>query len=147
MGAKVDLNEAPPRVSESDFGARNRIIERSVPLPFRIVAVQSLLAVTLALMFSLMGRTHVTAVLLAALVVVVPSVFFAWRVVVTRVPAGQEMSAARRLLGSGIVKSLATMGLLVVAFAQLRPEPLAFFVTMIALQGVYWLAPLLERNG
>ena len=36
--------------------------------------------------------------------------------------------------------------LLVVAFAWLHPEPMAFFVTMIALQAVYWMAPVLARR-
>jgi len=143
----VDLDEAPPRISESDFGARNSNIERSVPLPFKIVAVQGLLAVMLASTFSLLGRTHAAAVLLAAAVVIVPSAVFAWRVAATNVPVGQEMSAARRLLGSGIAKSLVTVGLLIGVFANLRPEPVAFFVTMFAMQCVFWFSPLFGSDA
>ncbi len=33
---------------------------------------------------------------------------------------------------------------MVVAFAYVHPEPVAFFVTMIAMQAVYWFAPMLD---
>ena len=39
-----------------------------------------------------------------------------------------------------------TFGLLVVAFAWFRPEPVAFFATMIALQVVYAMAPVLASR-
>ena len=142
----MEVGEAPPRVSESDFGARKRIIERSVPLAFRVVAVQGVLAVTLTMMFLLLSRTHAMSSLLAGVVMIVPSVFFAWRVAMD-VPAGQEMSAARRLMGSAIAKQLATVALLIVAFAEFRPEPLGFFATMIAMQGVVWFAPLFDTDA
>ena len=122
------------------------MIERSVPLAFRIVAVQGVLAAMLATMFLLFGRTQAASGLLAGFVVIAPSVGFAWRVSGTNVPKGQESDVARRVLGSGIAKMLLTFGLLVVAFAWLHPEPMAFFVTMIALQAVYWMAPVLARR-
>jgi F0F1-type ATP synthase assembly protein I len=83
---------------------------------------------------------------LAGIVVIAPSVGFARRVAAADAPAGQELDAARALLGSGIAKLVLTFGLLVVAFAWFHPEPVAFFATMIALQAVYWLAPMLARR-
>ena len=142
----MDPGEAPPRISESEFRARKRIRNGSVPLAFRIVAVQGVLAVLLATMFLLLGRTQAMSGLLAGVVVIAPNLGFAWRVSAANVPAGQELDAARRLLGSGIAKLMLTFGLLVVAFAWFRPEPVAFFATMIALQAVYVLAPLLARR-
>lgn len=145
-GAQVDTTEAPPRISESEFRPRKRFSHGSVPLAFRIVAVQGVLAVLLSTMFLLLGRTQAMSGLMAGIVVIAPSIGFAWRVVVADVPAGQELDAARQLVGSGIAKLVLTFGLLVVAFAWFRPEPVAFFVTMIALQAVYWLAPVLARR-
>jgi F0F1-type ATP synthase assembly protein I len=142
----MDVEEAPPRVSESDFGARNRTIERSVPLAFRVVAVQGVLAVALTMMFLLLSRAHAMSSLLAGIVMIAPNAFFAWRVALD-VPAGQEMSAARRLIGSAIAKQLATVALLIVAFAMFRPEPLGFFATMIAMQGVVWFAPFFDTDA
>ena len=104
---------------------------------------QCALATLLATMFLLLGRPQAVSALLAGVVVIAPSIGFARRVAATNVPAGQELDAARRLLGSGIAKLILTFGLLVVAFAWFRPEPVAFFATMIALQAVYWLAPVL----
>jgi F0F1-type ATP synthase assembly protein I len=109
----------------------------------RIVVAQCALATLLATMFLLLGRPQAVSALLAGVVVIAPSIGFARRVAATNVPAGQELDAARRLLGSGIAKLILTFGLLVVAFAWFRPEPVAFFATMIALQAVYWLAPVL----
>lgn len=145
QGAKVEPGKAPPRASEFDSGARYRILKGSVPLAFRIVAVQGVLAVLLATLFLLLGRAHAVSGLLAGIVVIAPSVGFARRVTAANVPEGQELDAARRVLGGGIVKLVLTFGLLVVAFAWFRPEPVAFFATMIALQAVYWVAPLLAR--
>lgn len=115
-------------------------------MAFRIVAVQGVLAAMLTTMFLLLGRAHAVSALMAGVVVIAPGVVFAWRVVRTSALPGQELSAARRLMASGVVKSLATVVLLIVAFAWFRPEPLAFFATMIALQAVYWLVPALARR-
>jgi len=115
-------------------------------LAFQIVAVQGVLAVLLATMFLLLSRAQAMSGLLAGVVVIAPSIGFARRVAAADVPAGQELNAARQLVGSGIAKLVLTFGLLVVAFAWFRPEPVAFFVTMVALQAVYWLALVLARH-
>jgi ATP synthase protein I len=126
--------------------ARIRIAERNVPLPFRIVAVQCGVAVTLAMMFLMLGHAHAMASLVAGVVVIVPGFYFAWRVVAVDATRGDELNAARRLLAGGVTKQLLTFGLLVVAFVWFRPAPVAFFATMIVLQAVYWLAPILGRQ-
>ena len=146
MGAQVDPAEAPPRLSESDFGTRKGIRNGGIPLAFRIVAVQGVLAVMLATMFLLLGRAQAMSGLLAGIVVIAPNMEFARRVSATNVQAGEELDAARRLLGSGIARLMLTFGLLVVAFAWFHPEPVAFFATMIALQIVYALAPVLASR-
>jgi F0F1-type ATP synthase assembly protein I len=144
MGVRIDWWRAPRRTLELDFGARIRIIERSVPLAFRILAVQGAFAAALAMMFLLIGRAHAMSALLAGIVVIAPNVGFAWRVAKASAPIGQELNSARRLIGSMIAKLLLSIGLLVVAFAYFRPEPVAFFATMIVLQAVYLLTPVLE---
>jgi F0F1-type ATP synthase assembly protein I len=140
------LVASPGITLESDFGAHIGIIARSVPLAFRILAVQGAFAAALAMMFLLMGRAHAVSALLAGVVVIAPNVGFAWRVTKANAPVGQELDSARRLVGSMIVKLLLSIGLLVIAFAYFRPDPVAFFATMIALQTVYWLAPVLARR-
>jgi F0F1-type ATP synthase assembly protein I len=147
MGARADPGEAPIRTTILDLGARIKIMERGVPLAFRIVVVQGALAAMLTMMFLMLGRAHAMAALLSGIVVIAPNIGFAWRVTATSVADGQELNAARRLVGSGIAKLVLTFGLLVVAFAWLRPEPVAFFVTMIAMQAAYWFAPLLRPDA
>jgi len=93
-----------------------------------------------------LGRAQALSSVLAGVVVIAPNLGFARRVSATNAPAGQELDAARRLLGSGIARLVLTFGLLVVAFAWFRPEPVAFFTTMIALQAVYALAPVLASR-
>ena len=117
-----------------------------MPLPFQMVVVQGVVAVTIAVLLLVFGRAYALASLAAAVVVILPGSYFAWRVVATNATRGEEVNAARRLLGGSVAKLLSTFGLLVVAFAWLRPAPVAFFATMIVLQAVYWLAPLLERR-
>lgn len=115
-------------------------------LPFRIVVLQGVVAVTIAMLLLVFGRAYALASLAAGIVVIVPGSYFAWRVAATNATCGQELNAARRLLGGGIAKQVLTFGLLVVAFAWLRPNPVAFFATMIALQAVYLLTPMLEHR-
>ena len=77
---------------------------------------------------------------------IVPSAWFAWRVTAIQAPAGQELDAARRLFGSGIAKVMATFGLLAMAFVGARPEPVAFFVTMIGVQASHLFASSLGSD-
>jgi len=116
-----------------------------VSLPFRLVVAQGIVVATITMLFLVCGRAYALASLAAGVVVIVPGTYFAWRVVASNATHGAELGTARQLLGDGVAKLLLTFGLLVVAFAGLRPDPLAFFATMIVLQAVYWLAPLLER--
>ena len=146
MAAVVNPEEAPTRMSNSDFRAQKRTLKTIVPLAFRIMAVQGVLALALATMFLIRGGSHAMSALTAGIVMIAPSFGFAWRVSATNVAEGQELDAARRVLGSGVAKLVLTFGLLVVAFAWFRPEPVAFFATMIALQAVYWMAPVLARR-
>jgi F0F1-type ATP synthase assembly protein I len=115
-------------------------------LAFRIVAVQGVLVAMLTMMFLMLGGAHAVSALLAGVVVIAPSIVFARRVAAATV-AGQELSAARRLIGSGVAKLVLTFGLLGVAFACFRPEPVAFFATMIAAQAAYWFAPMLNPDA
>ena len=139
--------EAPFRTTTSDLGARIRITERSVPLAFRIVAVQGVLAAILTMMFLMSGRANAVSALVAGVVVIAPSFGFAWSVARRRVSPGDELSAARRLLAGGVAKLLATVSLLVVVFVYAHPEPVAFFVTMITMQVAYWFAPMLNPDA
>jgi F0F1-type ATP synthase assembly protein I len=122
------------------------IAKQIVPLPYRIVAVQSGVTATLAMALLMSARTDAIASLVAGVVMIVPGGYFAWRVVTTDASGGDALHAARRLLGGEVAKLLMTFGLLVVAFVCFRPAPVAFFATMIVLQAVYWLAPMLERR-
>ena len=109
--------------------------------------MQGAVAAMLTMTFLMMaGRPQAVSALLGAVVVIVPSLWFAWRVTTIQAPAGQELDAARRLLGGGIAKVMATFGLLVIAFACARPEPVAFFVTMIGVQVSHLFAPLLGSD-
>ena len=94
----------------------------------------------------LFDGSRALSALVAGVVVVVPSAWFAWRVETANAVGGEELDAARRLLGSGVAKLVLTVGLLVVALVWFRPEPVVFFATLIVLQLAYWLAPLLERR-
>jgi F0F1-type ATP synthase assembly protein I len=114
-------------------------------LPIKIVTVQAVTAAILAMMFLMLGGRHAVASTLAGVVVLIPSGWFAWRVVASNGDDASTVDVARRLLANGVVKLLLTVGLLVVTFAWFRPEPVAFFATLIALQAVHWCTPLLDR--
>ena len=147
IGGRLIPFKVPFRTSFSDLGARIGITERSVPLAFRIVAVQGVLAAMLTMTLLMLGRAYAVSALAAGVVVIAPSFIFAWRIVRTHASPGEELGVARRLMVGGVAKLLATVGLLVVAFVYVRPEPVAFFATMIALQAVYWFAPMLDPDA
>ena len=136
----------PLKTTDSQCGARIRIIGRNLSLPIKIVTVQAVAAAVLTLMFLVLGGRHAAASALAGAVVLAPGGWFAWRVVAKDGGDRKPVQVARQLVGNGIAKLLVTTGLLAFAFAWFRPEPVAFFATMIGLQSVYWLTPLLERR-
>ena len=118
LGVELIPREAPIRTTISDFGARIKIMERSVPLAFRIVAVQGALAAMLTMMFLMLGRAHAVAALLSGVVVIAPSIRFCMaRDGDERVAAGRGIECGAAIVGGGVAKAVVDVGLLVVAFA------------------------------
>ena len=111
-----------------------------MPLPYRIVVVQLSTAVVASLLLWWKSAAHALGAMTAAVVVLVPSGWFAWRVATTR--ARDPVQEAQALLGSGVARLIASGVLMGIAIVWLRPEPLAFFGTLIAMQFAYWLVPL-----
>jgi len=85
-----------------------------------------------------------TASAWAALAIVAPNAFFAWRVSTVR--AADATYEAQRLIVGSVVKLVLGVVMLVAAFVLFRPEPIAFFTTLIVVQAVHWLAPLVMRE-
>ena len=94
--------------------------------------------------WALQGLDRGVSSALGAVAVVIPNGFFAWRVGTTR--AADAMYEARRLIAGSVAKLLIGVGILIAAFAFYRPEPKAFFATLIVVQAVHWLAPLVIRE-
>jgi ATP synthase protein I len=100
-----------------------------MPSTFRIVLLQAAIALVIAVGMAPAGIDQSLAALLAGLVCVAPNGYFAWR-------AGRERSPAR-LLAHGVGKLVVTTALMAAVFATLRPAPLGFFATFIAMQLMY----------
>jgi len=117
-----------------------------VPLPYRILAVQLVVALLVAsLLWWWWGAAAGRAAIAAGVVAVLPNTLFAWRVLaVTPQGVAESVAAARRVLAGAVFKIVLTVALLVVVFARVRPEPLVFFGVLILVQFVYWLAPVLD---
>ena len=81
---------------------------------------------------------------LGALAIVLPNAFFAWRV--SAAQAADATVEAQRLIVGSVAKLLLGVALLVAAFAWYRPEPIAFFATLIVVQAVHWVASLVMRE-
>jgi len=119
------------------------MISNRVPLPFRIVVAQCIATGVLALLWLLLTPGDALASVLAGVAVIIPNALFAWRVASAGAGAN-AVDEARRLVGSGIAKSLMGVVLLIAMFVAYRPEPVAFFVTLIGVQAIHWIAPLLD---
>jgi F0F1-type ATP synthase assembly protein I len=106
--------------------------ERSLPL--FIVLLQLMTSLVMAAGLALVDNTLGFAAMLAGGACVLPAGYFAWRSMVER--------SSARLLGQGIMKSLATATLMALAFVAFRPAPLGFFATFALMQGMYVIGPL-----
>jgi F0F1-type ATP synthase assembly protein I len=111
-----------------------------VPLPYRIVVVQLSTAAIASLLLWWKSAAHALGAMTAAVVVLAPSAWFAWRVA-TRLET-DPMREAQTLLANGVARLVATGVLMGVAIVWLEPEPFAFFGTLIAMQFAYWFVPL-----
>lgn len=119
------------------------MISNRVPLPVRIVIAQCVATGVVTLLWLLASPGHAISGAVAGLAVVIPNAFFAWRVAAGR-PDSDGIDEARRLIGSGIARSILGVGLLVAIFVAYQPDPVAFFVTLIAVQAVHWVAPFFD---
>lgn len=108
-------------------------------LPAQIVMLQSMTSLVVAAVLLLSDNpqagSQAVAALLAGAVCVVPGGYFAWRAQVERSPA--------RLLGQGVMKFLLTVTSMALVFAVLKPAPLGFFASFVAMQMMYVVGPVL----
>ena len=100
-----------------------------MPLPYRTVALQAAVGLLLVLVALAWDGREAVAALVATIVSVVPNGYFAWRVSRERAAAG--------LLTAEVVKIVATIALMGLAFATMELPPLGFFATFGVLQLVH----------
>ena len=100
-----------------------------MPLSYRIVTLQVIAALVAAAALWWWDTAEALAALAAGVACVIPNGYLAWRVT-------RERSASR-LLGAGVAKVVGTVILMAVAFATIKPSPLGFFATFVALQVVH----------
>lgn len=115
-------------------------------LPAQIVILQSMTSLVVAAAMLLSDNSQAglgeasqaggdaVAALLAGAVCVVPGGYFAWR--------AQNERSPGRLLGQGVMKFLLTVTLMALVFAVMKPAPLGFFASFVAMQLVYVVGPL-----
>ena len=114
-----------------------------MPLPYRVLVVQMLVAGLIAAGLALlMSMADAGAALLAGIIVLIPNAYFAWRVV--ELDAGEDPErASRRLVTQGVQKQLLMLVLMIAAFIGSAPAPWPFFGTLIALLGAHGFAAAL----
>ena len=100
-----------------------------MPEPYRIVGLQGIAVVAVALPMWLVGAAQAGSAVLGGLAVVLPNAYFALGAVRRTVPDGdaERLREARRLLGRGIGKWALTAVLLIAVFRFVSVEPLGFF--------------------
>jgi F0F1-type ATP synthase assembly protein I len=113
-----------------------------MPLPYRVLVVQTLVAGLITVVLLLVSRTEAVAALLAGITVLVPNAYFAWRVVTLDAGADPER-ASRRLVFQGVQKQLLMLTSMVVIFVWATPAPWGFFGTLIVLIAIHGLASVL----
>ncbi len=111
-----------------------------MPLPYRVLVVQTLVAgLIAAVLVLLVSAAYAVAAILAGITVLIPNAYFAWRVV--SLDAGDDPErASRRLVIQSVQKQLLMLALMIAAFIWGAPAPWPFFGTLIALLAVHGLA-------
>lgn len=109
-----------------------------MPLPYRIVTLQLITVLGVAVVLLLSSRFEALSALAAGLVCVVPNGYFAW--------AASTARSGPRLLGQGFAKLVLVMFFMAGTFALMKPAPLGFFSAFIAVQAMALVAPLLLRD-
>ncbi|GJM06518.1 MAG: ATP synthase subunit I [marine bacterium B5-7] len=104
-----------------------------------VIFAQILVAVTGGLIGLYWGRSVALSTGLGGLVCTLPNAIFTWRVFVTQ-GARQAQQVLRNLFLGEAIKWLLTIGLLIVVFKMLSPQPLAFFIGFVSCQSVFWFA-------
>ena len=112
-------------------------------LPARIVALQAGVLVVLASGWSLSGVGRGVSSALAGFAVIAPNAYLAWRISANNEKIA-ALDQARQVIGNSVAKLALGAGLLVGTFVLYQPDPLAFFVTLIVVHAVHWIAPWLE---
>jgi F0F1-type ATP synthase assembly protein I len=111
-----------------------------MPLPYRVLVVQTLVAGLIAAMLVLLvSVAYAVAALLAGITVLIPNAYFAWRVVNLDARDDPER-ASRRLVIQGLLKQLLMLAMMVAVFIGGAPAAWPFFGTLIALLGTHGLA-------
>ena len=114
-----------------------------MPLPYRVLVVQTLVAGLIAAVLVLLGSVaDAAAALLAGITVLIPNAYFAWRVV-SLDPGRDPERASRRLVIQGMQKQLLMLVMMIAVFVGSAPAPWPFFGTLIALLGTHGLAAAL----
>jgi F0F1-type ATP synthase assembly protein I len=112
--------------------------DRERRLPLVIVGLQAMTSLVVAAGLSLIENWHEgaepEAALLAGAVTVLPGAWFAWRATAERSPG--------RLLAHGAARLILTLTSMVLVFMVLEPEPLGFLLTLILMQAMYVVGPL-----
>ncbi len=110
-----------------------------MPLSYRIVILQLVVTLVVAGFGLLWDTGQSFAAVLAGIVCVVPGGVFAWR-------ASTENSPSA-LLVQGLAKFAATIALMAMFIIWLHPAALGFFGTLIVLQTMYVIGPLIRRGS
>ena len=109
-----------------------------MPLPYRIVTLQLITVLGVAVVLLSSSRFESLSALAAGLVCVVPNGYFAW--------AASTARSGPRLLGQGFAKLILVMFFMAGTFVWMKPAPLGFFSAFIAVQAMALVAPLLLRD-
>lgn len=111
----------------------------ALPVPYRTIALQLVTSLVAAAGFALFDTSQAIAALIAGAVCILPAGWFAWVVTNERSPY--------RLLAQGLLKFVATVVLMGLAFAWWRPAALGFFSVFALMQLMYVVAPLIGRDA
>ena len=116
------------------FRGASKACAGGISLVCATVAVQMVMAGVVVCLMAWVGADQAVAAALGAGVCIGPTALFAWVV--------PRNWAAGRVLLYGVARSLATVALMALAFALVRPAPLGFFVALGVVHLAYVAVPL-----
>ncbi|WP_304985663.1 ATP synthase subunit I [Coxiella-like endosymbiont] len=122
----------------------NKVTQSARVIAYRIVGLQAMIVVVIALGWWIKGAIENLSVLLGGMACLLPSLYFARRLFATTSPRVVKQSMVNFYLGE-VIKLALSAGLVIVIILYIPVSIVPFIMGFVGAQFGFWLAPLVIK--